>query len=343
MSGSTIPTDLQHTPTIIQPSSSQPQKTQKPRKPTRKDTQVPQPSGPTEFVADEAVLKELGDRLVRAATTASSLEAEQDNSNITKTQSKETLNEPSSQGTDLGGGPRCQETIRDTTVQTRFESVSKHSNDSLLVRGNTLRSDEDNLKFNELMTLCTTLQNKVLDLEKTTTTQLNEINSLKRRVKKFENKNSVQDEVVSNDADKEMFDVDVLGGEEMFVVGKNENLVEEVIDAAQVSIAATTATITTEEITLAQALEALKTSKPKVKGIFFKSQNIEGYKLKDLKLKEFDYIQEMFDRAFKKVNTFKDFITELVKGKEKRAREELVQEITKKQKVEDDKEKAELN
>nr|GEW47654.1 hypothetical protein [Tanacetum cinerariifolium] len=53
--GSTIPTDPQHTSTIIQPSSSQPQKIQKPRKPTRKDTRVPQPSGLTESVEDEAV------------------------------------------------------------------------------------------------------------------------------------------------------------------------------------------------------------------------------------------------------------------------------------------------
>ncbi|GJX29131.1 hypothetical protein Tco_0237210 [Tanacetum coccineum] len=49
-----------------------------------------------------------------------------------------------------------------------------------------------------------------------------------------------------------------------------------------------------------------------------------------------------FDRAFKRVNTFEDFRTELVKGKEKRVRTELVQEITKKQKVEDYKETAEL-
>ncbi|GKE70523.1 hypothetical protein Tco_1528595, partial [Tanacetum coccineum] len=74
---STIPTDPHHTPTFIQPSS-QPQKTQQPRKPKRKDTQVPQPSNPIENVEDEAVHKELGDSLVRAATTTSSLEAEQD-------------------------------------------------------------------------------------------------------------------------------------------------------------------------------------------------------------------------------------------------------------------------
>ncbi|GKG45018.1 hypothetical protein Tco_0495096, partial [Tanacetum coccineum] len=52
-------------------------------------------------------------------------------------------------------------------------------------------------------------------------------------------------------------------------------------------------------------------------------KNIEGYKLKDLKSKEFDYIQEMFDRAFKRVNTIEDFRTELVEGKEKRAGADL--------------------
>ncbi|GJR42451.1 hypothetical protein Tco_1310554, partial [Tanacetum coccineum] len=112
--GSSIPTDPHHPPTIIQPST-QPQKTQKLRKPKRKDTQVPQPSGPTNIVVDEAVYKELGDNLVRAATTASSLEAEQDSGNITKTQSKATPNESSST---LGGGPRRQETMGDTIAQT---------------------------------------------------------------------------------------------------------------------------------------------------------------------------------------------------------------------------------
>ncbi|GJZ00089.1 hypothetical protein Tco_0517518 [Tanacetum coccineum] len=68
-------------------------------------------------------------------------------------------------------------------------------------------------------------------------------------------------------------------------------------------------------------------------------KNMKGYKLKDLKSKGFDSIQEMFDRAFKRVNTFEDFRIELVEGKEKRAR---AQEIAKKQKVEDDKETAEI-
>ncbi|GKG37698.1 hypothetical protein Tco_0456921, partial [Tanacetum coccineum] len=75
--GSANPTDPHHTPTFIQPSP-QPQKTQKPKKPKRKDNQVPQSSDPSDNVADETVHKKLGDSLVRAATTASSLEAEQD-------------------------------------------------------------------------------------------------------------------------------------------------------------------------------------------------------------------------------------------------------------------------
>ncbi|GJX31149.1 putative ribonuclease H-like domain-containing protein, partial [Tanacetum coccineum] len=60
-----------------------------------RDTKIPQSSGPPEKVGDEAVHKELGDRMERAATTASSLEAEQDSGNNNRTQSMATLNEPS--------------------------------------------------------------------------------------------------------------------------------------------------------------------------------------------------------------------------------------------------------
>ncbi|GJU84638.1 hypothetical protein Tco_1292184, partial [Tanacetum coccineum] len=71
-------------------------------------------------------------------------------------------------------------------------------------------------------------------------------------------------------------------------------------------------------------------------------KNMEGKKPNDLKNKSFDSIQKMFDRAFKRVNTFVDFITDLVEGNSKRAGEELEQESLKKQKVYDDKEIAEL-
>ncbi|GKD93298.1 hypothetical protein Tco_1373135 [Tanacetum coccineum] len=53
------------------------------------------------------------------------------------------------------------------------DNVSKHSNDPLL-------SGEDRLIHKELMALCTNLQNRVLDLEHTNTTQALEIDSLKK-------------------------------------------------------------------------------------------------------------------------------------------------------------------
>nr|GEV15952.1 hypothetical protein [Tanacetum cinerariifolium] len=130
--------------------------------------------------------REMNDSLERAATTATSLDAKQDIGNISKTQSKAKPNEPGSQGTSSGGGSRCQETIVDTVAQTRSERVSKISNDPLLARVNTPRSVEDSLKLNELMELCTKIQQRVLDLETTKTTQALEIKSLKIRVKKLE-------------------------------------------------------------------------------------------------------------------------------------------------------------
>ncbi|GJU60439.1 hypothetical protein Tco_1238205 [Tanacetum coccineum] len=162
--GSTNPTDSHHTPTITQ-SSTQPQKTQKPRKPKRKDTQV-------------------------ATTEHLDLESRAGQGNITKTRSKATPNESSIPRNNFRWCPQCQDTMGNTIRSHRFENVSKQFNDSLLARGNILRSGKDRLKLDELMAICTTLQKKVLDLEQTKTTQQIEIDSLKRRVKKLEKKRS---------------------------------------------------------------------------------------------------------------------------------------------------------
>ncbi|GKB32610.1 hypothetical protein Tco_0872011 [Tanacetum coccineum] len=61
-------------------------KSQTPRQAKRgRDTKIPQSGGPPEKVGDEAAYKELGDIMERAATTTSSLEAEQDSGNINRT------------------------------------------------------------------------------------------------------------------------------------------------------------------------------------------------------------------------------------------------------------------
>nr|GEY93560.1 hypothetical protein [Tanacetum cinerariifolium] len=221
-----------------------------------------------------------------------------------------------------------------------------------------------------------------------------------------------EDITLFNDQDDaEMFDVNDLHGEEVFV--EKEVADKEVNDAGKVNVASiaitvsATATITSDEITLAQALKSQdkrkaimieEPVKPKKKDqvrldeeVALKLQaefdeeeqilaresaqkeqevnhakvaeekrnkpptqaqqrkimctylkNMEGKKLKDLKNKSFDSIQKMFDRAFNRVNTFMDFKIELVEGSSKKVGEELTQESSKKQKVDDNKETAEL-
>ncbi|GJS22140.1 hypothetical protein Tco_0450772 [Tanacetum coccineum] len=142
------------------------------------------------------------------------------------------------------------------------ENVPTHSNDPLL-------SGEDRLKLKELMTLCTNLQNKVLDLEHTKTTQALEIDSLKRRVKKLKKKQrsrthrlrrlykvglsarvvSFEDE--ENVHDEDMFGVNDLEGDEIVV---------------ETEVADKDVNLSVDEVTLAQALTALKSAKVKDKG-----------------------------------------------------------------------------
>ncbi|GKF08447.1 hypothetical protein Tco_0042671 [Tanacetum coccineum] len=89
-------------------------------------TEISQSSGPIPFVVDETFIKEWEDKMERAATTSSSLEAEQDSGNINKTQSMATLNESFPQETDSGSGPRCQDTILGgAEAQIRCEAASK--------------------------------------------------------------------------------------------------------------------------------------------------------------------------------------------------------------------------
>ncbi|GJV99135.1 hypothetical protein Tco_1554387 [Tanacetum coccineum] len=109
---------------------------------------------------------------------------------------------------DSGGVPSAKKTMGDTIAQTRFENVSKLSNDSLLTRESSRDEDlgEDASKQG-------------------------------RRINAIDADEDIT--LVNDDADKEMFDVDALDGEEVIVLGKNENVVEEIVDAAQIFTTAT--------------------------------------------------------------------------------------------------------
>nr|GEX94015.1 hypothetical protein [Tanacetum cinerariifolium] len=201
---------------------SQPQKAHTSRRTKRgRDTEIPQSSGPLKKVGDEAVYTGEDDRMVRAATTAASLEAEQESGNINKTRSTATINEPSPQGTGSGSGPKCHvTTLGDPDAQTRFETASKQSHDPPLSKVNTSGSGEDNMEhqddltdfvpptpcdsplsgghtpgsdkgisnINELMNICTQLSNRVLALEQFKTAQDLVIKRLRKKVKRLEKK-----------------------------------------------------------------------------------------------------------------------------------------------------------
>nr|GEV01494.1 retrovirus-related Pol polyprotein from transposon TNT 1-94 [Tanacetum cinerariifolium] len=104
-------------------------------------------------VSDEAVYIGEDDRVVRVATTTTSVEAEQESGNINKTQSTKTLNKSSPQGVGSGSGPRCQDTILgDAYAQTRFETASKQSHDPPFSEVNTSRSEEDDMEHQDDLT-----------------------------------------------------------------------------------------------------------------------------------------------------------------------------------------------
>ncbi|GJT38177.1 putative ribonuclease H-like domain-containing protein [Tanacetum coccineum] len=105
----------------------------------KRTTKISQSSGPIPFVSNETVIKEWEDRMERVATTASSLEAEQD----------------SGAKIPYWGGAEAQ---------IRFEAASKQSNDPPFSRVNTLGSEEDNMKLKELIEFCTKLSIRALDL-----------------------------------------------------------------------------------------------------------------------------------------------------------------------------------
>nr|GEW26865.1 copia protein [Tanacetum cinerariifolium] len=174
------------------------------------------------------------------------------------------------------------------------EHVPTSSNDPLL-------SGEDSIQLKELMAICTNLQKRVLDLETTKTNQAIEINSLKRRVKKLEKKKgsrahklkrlykvSLSARIESSDKEKSLSeedaskqgrniaDIDVLDDEEVV-----EKVIEDITNAGieeTVSTAAliTTADVTPDELTMAQALVEIKKAKPKGNKVVIEQEPEQG-------------------------------------------------------------------
>nr|GEX96394.1 hypothetical protein [Tanacetum cinerariifolium] len=163
--------------------------------------------------------------------------------------------------------------------------------------------------------------------------------------------------------DQDLFAVHVLYGGEVFVdvitggnVEKDATFAESVKGIA----AATTLQISKYELALAQTLMEIKAGKPKAKGVTFQEtttidaekqlaeqiqvqkreqisieerllaeliESRRNFKQKDFKGKSFDDIKKMFDKVYKRVNTFMDMNTKNVEESLKKTQAEVTEEL----------------
>nr|GEY50461.1 hypothetical protein [Tanacetum cinerariifolium] len=226
----------------------------------RRDLQLEDAEG-VDCLPKAAIFEQL--TLIRAATTATSLDTDQDIGRIIKTQSTKTLIKPVSQETSLDDSSRCQEAIGDAVAQTRSERVSKISNDPLLAGVNTPQSGEDSLKLTKLMELCFSAR-----VESSKDEGLGEEDASK------------QERIANIDANKDIYLVNVHTDKDICCVNDDvivedvemlfdvaDDLIgEDVFFSQEVPLNAATATTTNatfNNITLAQALAELKSAKPK--------------------------------------------------------------------------------
>ncbi|GJT58078.1 putative ribonuclease H-like domain-containing protein [Tanacetum coccineum] len=142
----------------------------------------------TAKVGDEAIHKELGDRMERAATTASSLEAEQGSSGPSTSK-----NEEMEITTTIDGRFK---TITEASIRRHLKLEDSYGIPTLpnaeIFEQLALMGDEGSLTLNELTVLCTTLSKKVEDLQndlkQTKLTYGAAYTKLILRVKKLEHK-----------------------------------------------------------------------------------------------------------------------------------------------------------
>ncbi|GJY44352.1 hypothetical protein Tco_0432565 [Tanacetum coccineum] len=214
---------------------------QRPRNPKRKDTKIPQSSSPTDNVADEAANEEMDDSLERVATTATSLDADQDRVNTSRS------------GEDSMKLKELMEFC--TKLQQRV-------------------LDLENTKTAQAQEI-TSLKLRVKKLEKKG--GLGDQEDASKQGRKIDNidkdaKITLVDETQWRYGDDIMFNVSDLVGEEVFVVeqGVPDSKKDDVVSAAGAvtivsitSIIPVSAALTTDvEIPLAQALAELKSAIP---------------------------------------------------------------------------------
>nr|GEY89047.1 hypothetical protein [Tanacetum cinerariifolium] len=277
------------------------------------------------YLTNVAVYMELDDSLVRAATTTYSLEAKQDNNNMNKTQSKATPNESSSQGTDSGGGPRVESSDNeeslgeDASKQGRIEAIDADEDITLVnVQANAEMFDADkDLGGEEVFVKQEVVVNKEKIDEVILAEALEKLKTLKPMAKGHKKKDQIRlDEEAASKLQNEFDEEQKLAREKPEKELEANIALIEKWDNVQAKIEKRRKFFAAKRAEDKRNKPPKQAQQRKIMCTYLK--NVEGKKLKDLKIK-------------------------LVERSSKRAGEKLIQESTKKQKVEDDKEIAELN
>nr|GEU67141.1 hypothetical protein [Tanacetum cinerariifolium] len=153
------------------------------------------------------------------------------------------------------------------------ENVPAQSNDPPISKVNTLRSEKDNLKLNELMEVCTKLSDRVLNMEITKTAQAKEISSLKKRVKRLKKKRRSRTHGL-----KRLYKIGLSARVESYAkeqsfyekdASKQGRNIADIDADAEINLVDETAEdqgsadVILDELTIAQALVEIKKSKPK--------------------------------------------------------------------------------
>ncbi|GJY39596.1 hypothetical protein Tco_0425960 [Tanacetum coccineum] len=276
--GSDIPIDPQHSPTITQPisapSTSKPQKKQKSRRKHRKGTEIPSSSSPTEPMTDEAATEEH----VPEHSNDPLLSGE-DRMKITKLMDLCT---------------KLSERVFDLE-QTKTAQAQEITRLKLRIKKLEKKAGSRPPKFKRLYKVGATRR-----VESSDNACLGDQEDASKQGRSIEDIEK-DDEVTLVDETQErnddfMFDTGDLDGKEVVIAKQSEKVIEEVVNAAQTfstaSVTVTTAGITilvstvinaatttksipvstdeidlAQEITLAQALAAMKSAKPKEKDV----------------------------------------------------------------------------
>nr|GEY92232.1 hypothetical protein [Tanacetum cinerariifolium] len=257
---------------------------------------------------------------------------------------------------DMGDIPRKEaETFHDESADV--DHVPTPSSDPL-------PSGEDSSILNELIVLCTSLQEQILDLQEAKDAQAKEITALKKKVTKLTKWKKSRSRGLKRlkkfglvRRGKSLMEKDGLGAQDDDK-GKAKIIEPEVplkkkdqmrIDKEYVEKERLLVELIEKKKKHFAALRAQeKRSKPPTK-TQMKSQmstylrHMGGYKQSHLKGKSFDNIKELFDREMRKVNDFVTMDSEAQKSSEKEAQESstkrtaehLESDISKKQKVDE--------